>query len=91
MGQQQEDFRWSACTGHSQAVGIEDVYSGREAHPKEQLSRQRAEFFISAALSTQVHSKRCPLGKHASGNECCPHAVMEGEASAKLTQVSVPL
>lgn len=76
----------NVCTGHSQAVGIEGVYSGCTAYPEKQLSRQRAKFLISA-----VHSKRCPLGKCASGNEYCPHAVMKSEASAELTWVSVPL
>lgn len=62
------------------------VCSGCTAHPKEQLSRHRAKFFISA-----VHSKRCPLDKCASVNEYCPHATMKSEASAKLSWVSIPL
>lgn len=64
-------------------MGIEGVYSGCTAHPKEQLSRQRAKFFISA-----LHTKRCPFRKRASGNEYCAQAVMRSEASAKLARVS---
>lgn len=65
------------------------MYSGCTAHPKKQLSRQSSSSVLEQC--TQVHSQRCPLGKRASGNEYCPHAIAKSEASAKLTRVSVPL